>query len=376
MTDRTSLYVHIPFCVVKCGYCDFNSYAIEDPAAHRRFVSALDRELRTARPPRNPWTVFLGGGTPTYLTDESFARLFEVLTSHIDLAECQEVSMEANPESVSATKATIARQAGVDRISLGVQSFDPARLRFLDRAHDVAAVERAVSVFRDAGFSNLSLDLMFGLPGQTLPQWTSDLERALELRPDHISCYNLTFEPGTRLEHARRQGKVQPNDDRVDAELFQWTRRRLRDGGYEAYEISNFAGRGGPCLHNDHYWLQGDYVGVGPGASSHRAGWRGTNAKPLEAWAGAVERGLSGTAEAEFLTPSQRLGEALWLGLRRRDGIDLDALRERLRIDLDPNRDALIESMVEQGHLRRDGTTIRLAESSLLQADRIAAEFL
>ena len=207
MAARTSLYVHVPFCVVKCGYCDFNSYEVDDPAAHRRFVSALDAELRVARPPRRPWTVFLGGGTPTFLHDESFARMFEVLASHVDLAGCQEVSMEANPESVTPWKAECARAAGVDRVSVGVQSFDPGRLRFLDRAHDSAAVARAVTAFRDAGFDNLSLDLMFGVPGQTAAQWADDLEHALRLEPDHLSCYNLTFEPGTRLEHARRNGR-------------------------------------------------------------------------------------------------------------------------------------------------------------------------
>src|SRR5690606_25306914 len=163
----------------------------------------------------------------------------------------------------------------VTRASLGAQSFDAVKLRFLDRAHDAGATRLAMRTLRRAGFDNVSLDLMFGLPGQTAAEWDRDLDAALELEPDHLSCYHLTFEAGTRLTHELRQGRLVRNDEDVDTRMFHRTRERLSAAGFEPYEVSNFAGRGGPCLHNDHYWLQGDYVGVGPGASSHRRGWRG-----------------------------------------------------------------------------------------------------
>jgi oxygen-independent coproporphyrinogen-3 oxidase len=237
--------------------------------------------------------------------------------------------MEANPESVTAEKAAIARAHGVTRMSMGVQSFHPHHLRFLDRAHTAERAEEAFAVLRASGCENISVDMIFSVPGQTLAEWHADLERVLRLRPDHLSCYNLTFEPGTRLHRDLQQGRIEPNDEETDRAMFLATRERLAAAGFEAYEISNFAGRGGPSRHNDHYWLQGDYVGIGPGASSHRRGVRCTNLKTVESWAGAVLDGTPGAASAETLRPLQRAAEALWLGIRRRDGVDLDLVARR-----------------------------------------------
>lgn len=385
MSDRTrhdraevnpSVYVHVPFCVVKCGYCDFNSYEVDDRSVMDRFLSALDKELRATRPPRVPGSVFIGGGTPTYLDLPRFARLFEILTSHLDLRACAEVTIEANPESLDVAKARLAFDAGVRRASVGAQSFDEGRLRFLDRAHDASAIQRAVEALREAGFDNISLDLMFGLPGQQVTEWESDLEAALRLKPAHLSCYNLTFEPGTRLTAEMRRGGVAPNDEDVDREMFERTRVRLTDAGFTPYEISNFAGSGGACRHNDHYWLQGDYIGVGPGASSHREGWRGTNLKPVDAWASAIDRGLPATGEAEMLTPHRRLGEAMWLGLRRADGVDLDALGRRLRIDARASIAATLEALIGAGLVERHGASVRLTAQGLPFGDAVGAEFL
>ncbi|MBK8980561.1 MAG: radical SAM family heme chaperone HemW [Planctomycetes bacterium] len=371
-----SLYVHVPFCVVKCGYCDFNSFAGRDVAEHDRFLAALDAELALLAPPRVPRTVFVGGGTPTHLDEERFARLFAVLARHVDLPRVTEVTMEANPESVTLPKARIARDAGVGRVSVGVQSFAAERLRFLDRPHDAAAVGRAVAALRAAGFDNVSLDLIFGVPGQELADWDRDLDAALALEPDHLSCYSLTFEPGTRLERDRRQGRVAPNEDRVDAALFLHTRDRLGAAGFDAYEISNFAGRGGPCLHNDHYWTQGDYLGAGPGAASHRDGWRGTNLKPLHAWATVVERGFVPSGEAETLSRRHRLAEALWLGLRRRDGVDLAQAERRLGVAAPVPLRAQLAAWIESGHLAIEGARYRLTPRGLLVADAIGASLL
>jgi oxygen-independent coproporphyrinogen-3 oxidase len=369
--------VHVPFCVVKCGYCDFNSYTVDDASVLDVFLGALELELQRAALPAPP-SVFIGGGTPTYLDEARFQRMLELLGAAVELAAVPEVTIEANPESVTLAKLRAARAAGIGRISIGAQSFDPARLRFLERAHGAAAIRTAVATARQAGFDNVSLDLMFGLPGQTLAQWRGDLAQALELEPDHLSCYNLTFEAGTALERARRLGEVQPNDAAVDREMFLYTRERLAEAGFAAYEISNFAGRGGPCRHNDHYWLQGDYVGVGPGAASHRRGVRSTNLKALEAWAHAVCRGLPAAAEAETLRPRQRAAEALWLGLRRTDGVDLDALRARDAMAA-PAIAALapvIEALVAEGLAQRSGARIALTEEGLLFADEVGARLL
>lgn len=372
----TSLYVHVPFCVVKCGYCDFTSYVVEDGAVHDRFLAALDRELAAAWRGGAPASVFVGGGTPSLLDAARLTRLFEVIGRHVDLRAGAEVSMEANPESITREKVAIARAAGVNRLSMGVQSFDDEVLRFLDRAHDAARVRAAVAEVRAAGIDNLSLDLIFSIPGQSLAQWESDLEQALALQPDHLSCYSLTYEPGTKLTLALQQGKVTPNDEDTDRSMFLRTRERLAAAGFDAYEVSNFAGRGGPCRHNDHYWLQGDYVGVGPGASSHRHGVRGTNLKPVEAWATSALAGIPPTATAETLTPRQRAGEAVWLGIRRRDGIDLAAIERRLDL---PVRRWFADTVAQQqakAWIECDGDRLRLTAEGLLFADQVGAAYL
>ena len=316
----TSLYVHVPFCVVKCGYCDFNSYVVEDRTVHDVFLQALDAELAREWRHGEPTSVFVGGGTPSLLDEERFQRLFEVLGKHVALRDCAEVTMEANPESLTTEKARIARACGVNRMSMGVQTFHAHHLRFLDRAHSAERAEQAFGMLRAAGCTNVSIDLMFGIPSETAAEWEADLERALSLQPDHVSCYNLTFEPGTRLHRDMEQGRIAPNDEEVDRAMFLHTRERLAAAGFSAYEVSNFAGRGGPCRHNDHYWLQGDYVGVGPGASSHRGGVRWTNIKPVEAWARAALAGVPCASTAETLrqrsdlarpAPARRRGPAV-----------------------------------------------------------------
>ena len=372
----TSVYVHVPFCVVKCGYCDFNSYVVEDPAAHDLFLAALRAELAMTPLPAAPVSVFIGGGTPSHLAPSRLRQLLELLATCLDLRRCREITMEANPESITAEKAAIARAAGVNRVSMGVQSFAAQRLAFLDRAHDADRARAAFAELRAAGFDNLSIDLMFGLPGETLEEWLADLAGAVAMQPDHLSCYNLTFEPGTRLHRELEQGRLQRNDEEVDAAMFVATRRVLGDAGFAPYEISNFAGRGGPCRHNDHYWLQGDYVGIGPGASSHRAGIRTTNIKPLEAWARSCLGGLRPVATAETLTPRQRAGEAVWLGLRRTEGIDLEQIERRLGIGVQGLFADVIDDQLARGWLAVAGRRIALTAAALLLADRIASAYL
>lgn len=372
----TSLYVHVPFCVVKCGYCDFNSYVVDDRTVHDVFLDALAAELRREWHHGVPSSVFIGGGTPSLLDPVRFERLFALLTAHVPLRACSEVSMEANPESLTLEKVQIARAHGVTRMSIGVQSFHAHHLRFLDRAHSAAGAEQAFALLREGGCENASLDLMFGIPGETPHEWQQDLERALALQPDHLSCYNLTFEPGTRLHRDQQRGSVAANDEEVDREMFLHTRGRLGAAGFVAYEISNFAGRGGPCSHNEHYWRQGDYVGIGPGASSHRRGVRTTNLKPVEAWAAAALAGLPCSGSAETLRPLQRASEAIWLGLRRCCGVDLAAVEARVDV---PARDVfapILERQRADGWLAFDGTTARLTDAGLLLADRVSGEYL
>ncbi len=374
--SMTSLYVHVPFCVVKCGYCDFTSYVVEDQGVHDLFLRALEAELIATVVPRSPSTVFIGGGTPSHLAPERLAALLAMLDRRVDLRQCSEVSMEVNPESVTTEKAAIALAGGVRRFSMGVQSFDARRLRFLDRAHTGERAREAFAALRAAGVTNLSIDLIFGVPGQTLGEWEADLDTALALRPDHLSCYSLTFEPGTRLTRDLRQGKVNAIDEEIDRQMFLRTREVLLARGYRAYEISNFAGGGGPCRHNDHYWLQGNYVGVGPGASSHRSGHRSTNLKSIEAWAQSALAGIPPVATAETLTPVQRIGEAVWLGMRRAEGVDLERIERRIGYPVGPQIEVTIERHRQRGWVERIGSTLRLTVDGLLMADTVGADYL
>ncbi|MBL8748825.1 MAG: radical SAM family heme chaperone HemW [Planctomycetes bacterium] len=374
--EGTSLYVHVPFCVVKCGYCDFNSYVVDDRSVHDRFLDALDAELEERWLDGPPVSVFVGGGTPTLLDPPRLQRLFDVLGRHVDLPSCPEVSMEANPESLTEEKAGLARAAGVRRFSMGVQTFHAHHLRFLDRAHTAERAEAAFASARAAGFDNISVDLMFGIPGETVDEWESDLERALALRPDHLSCYNLTFERGTRLHRDMKRGAVEPNDQEVDRRMFLLTRERVARAGFSAYEISNFAGRGGPCRHNDHYWMQGGYVGVGPGASSHRAGVRVTNLKAVDAWAAAALARVPCAATAETLRPTQRAAEALWLGIRRAEGIDVAAIAERLALPVERLFRSTVDKHVAAGLVRRVDSRVALTPEGLLVADGVGGDYL
>ena len=372
----TSLYVHVPFCVVKCGYCDFNSYVVDDRSVHDRFLDALDAELDCRWRGEAPVSIFIGGGTPSLLEPERLQRLFSILASHVQLHECREVTMEANPESLTLEKARQARAAGVTRMSIGVQSFHAHHLRFLDRAHSAERAEEAFGLLRAAGFSNISLDLMFGIPGETRAEWRADLDRALALQPDHLSCYNLTFEPGTRLYRDLLREQVSANDQEDDRWMFLHTRERLADAEFTAYEVSNFAGRGGVCVHNDHYWLQGDYTGVGPGASSHRRGVRTTNLKAVEAWAEAALAREPCAGSAETLRPRQRASEAVWLGIRRVEGIDLQAAEARLEVPLRRLFAGVTEAHQRSGSVDFDGRVLRLTAAGLLMADRVGSDYL
>ncbi|MEZ5987702.1 MAG: radical SAM family heme chaperone HemW [Planctomycetota bacterium] len=371
-----ALYLHLPFCVVKCGYCDFTSYAGTDEDLVDRVLDAWVQELRMVAPRCRPRTLFLGGGTPTHLTAARLEAVLAAIRAEVALDDCAEWTTEANPESASADKLRLLREAGVTRLSLGVQAFDDERLAFLDRPHDSrearAAFERATA----AGFGSTSLDLIFGTPGHEPAAWAGELDQALALGPDHVSAYGLTFEAGTRLTEARDRGLVQELDEERAATLFLTTRDKLQAAGLRPYELSNFARPGSECRHNLNYWRGGDYLGVGPGAASHVAGRRWTNLRSLEPYVGSIQAQGSAAGEAETLDPAHRIREAVWLGLRTLEGVDLEALGQRIGLDpADLCREA-IEAGEKAGELERDGTRIRISENSWLHADRISGRFL
>ncbi len=335
-----SVYVHVPFCTVKCTYCDFNSYAGMEEAIPA-WESALLTELRgwaAAVAGRPVPTVFIGGGTPSLLDGASIGRILDAIRDGYALDDGAEITLEANPESVRPDRLAAYRAAGVNRLSMGVQSLDPGELAFLDRLHDAERARWAFETARAAGFDNINCDLIFGLPGQSPDAWRRSLEGVASWGPDHLSCYGLTVEEGTPLAQRVAEGRVTEADPDVVAAISEWTEERLSALGYRQYEISNWAraagaGRDRSCRHNLVYWRQGDYVGVGPGAHGFVDGVRyAVERSPMRYVAALAEGDADARAAVvseETVDPATAAVDAAVLGLRLNAGIDEPALRSR-----------------------------------------------
>src|SRR3954469_13079013 len=323
------LYVHIPFCARICPYCAFYK-TLADNSQTRRFCEGLLREVEEldGRFLIRPETIFLGGGTPTALNTELLQFLLTGFRERLDLSQLREWTVEANPGSVSPRKAKLLGDAGVNRLSLGVQSWDNELLKLLGREHDAAQAETSFHILRDAGFSNISIDLMFGLPGQTLAQWEADLARTIGLRPEHISTYCLTYEEDTEffLRHSRGEYREDPESD---AQFLERAMAMLEDAGYRHYEISNYARPGFESAHNRGYWAGHDYLGIGPSAFSTVGMQRWQNVCDYRAYAERVLNDSSPIESTEALTPEMKRTERIALGLRTRDVISKRELGAR-----------------------------------------------
>jgi len=321
------LYVHIPFCARICPYCAFYK-TLADSSQTRRFCEALLREVEELgrRFLIRPETIFFGGGTPTALNTELLQFLLTGFRERLDLSQLREWTVEANPGSVWPRKAKLLRNLGVSRLSLGVQSWDDELLKLLGREHDAAQAETSFHILRDAGFSNISLDLMFGLPGQTLSQWEADLARTIALRPEHISTYCLTYEEDTEffLRHSRGEYREDPESD---AHFLERAMAMLEEAGYRHYEISNYAQPNHESAHNRGYWAGDDYLGIGPSAFSTVGALRWQNVCDYRAYADAILSGASAVGSTETLTAEMKRTERIALALRTRDGIPVCELQ-------------------------------------------------
>ncbi|MGD0464444.1 MAG: radical SAM family heme chaperone HemW [Tepidisphaeraceae bacterium] len=375
-----ALYVHIPFCFHKCHYCDFYSITRQDPARMSGFVDRLLREadLWADTPPvLRPRTVFFGGGTPSLLPMPDMRRLIHGLRQRFDFSNCVEWTVEANPATVSVQYCQMLAEAGVNRISMGAQSFDSAELAVLERHHQPQDVPRGLGIARSGGIGRLNLDLIYAIPGQTLAAWMNSLEQAIALGTDHLSCYGLTYEPNTPLAVRRRLGQI-PSvvEPELEIEMLRATRRRLAAAGFGAYEISNYCRAGQECQHNLHYWTGGDYLSLGPSAASHVQGWRWRNRPHLGEWENAVDRGLLPAVEVESLPPRQRAGELAMLMLRLSTGITLSDFAARTGLDAPALFAEVIDRLAPHRLLHVSETSIRLSEEALVVADSVASEFL
>ena len=382
--ETLGLYVHIPFCTTKCGYCDFYSVASEGRDLGR-LTAALVQEFAARRGELDigPTTVFFGGGTPTLLPGAELASLLAAVGEVIRREQLKEFTVEANPATLDEQKADSLLSAGVDRVSFGAQSFDPAELAVLERIHDPADIGKGVRIARNAGFGRLNLDLIFGVPGQTLENWRVNLARAIELGPDHLSCYGLTYEPGTALTARRDRGLITPCDEELEAEMYLACIDTLAEAGFEQYEISNFARPGQKCLHNVNTWRNEPYVGIGPSAASYVGGERRRNVPHLENYMRLIEKTGRATVECERLDQRARAGECAMLALRLTAGFSAGEFRKRTGCDALELFGELIERFQGLGLLAPfdpqepgDERRIKLTRQGLLMADSVMSEFL
>lgn len=383
-----SLYIHVPFCFHKCHYCDF--YSLVDtrdrqgPFLDRLLVElAALAPLTRGEPVR---TIFVGGGTPTLLAPPLWGRLLTGLGQSFDLSQIRagrgEFTVECNPETASPELFALLRAGGVDRLSVGAQSFDPAHLKTLERWHDPASVERALGLARRAGFERLSLDLIFAIPGQTLPEWEQDLARAIDLGVTHLSCYALTYEPNTAMTARLGRAEFQACDEDLEADMYELMVARCAQAGLERYEVSNSAPRGQECAHNLAYWRQDSWLAAGPSASAHLldpagGSWRWKNQPRLDDYLRHDERGHPPAVDIESPRPRRLLAEQIMTGLRLREGIDLAAISAGV-VDatLAERLCAVASEQIARGVLTEHRGRLRLTESGFLFADGLAREFL
>lgn len=374
--------MHIPFCAHKCHYCDFNSHA-RAPIPWRAYADALCRELahwagHPAYRGRTLASIFFGGGTPSLAEPWLIARVLAAIRAAFPCSHDCEITLEANPDSVSAARLAAWRTAGINRLSIGTQSLNDRELDWLERIHDRQQALDAFAHARAAGFANINLDLMYGLPEQTLDDWLDTLNEAIALEPEHLSCYQLTVEPGTRLARMHnRQPLPLPNEEASLTFLFA-TRKRLAEQGYRAYEVSNFARAGRHCRHNDAYWRYRDYLGIGAGAfgkfdRGDRGAIRYGNLRGPERYMRQLHETGHAIAQQEEIPPRLAAAEAVWLGLRRTDGIDCRAFA--VRFGATPWRmfAETLAPFAARGLLDHDAERLRLSETGLALADDIAA---
>ena len=376
-----AVYIHWPFCMSKCPYCDFNSH-VRDGVEQRRWRRALIADLDHAADEsagRHVTSIFFGGGTPSLMEPATVAALLERAAERWTLADDVEVTLEANPGSVEAERFRALREAGVNRLSLGVQALDDRALRFLGRGHDAAEALAAIDQAR-RHFDRFSFDLIYGRPDQTLDAWRDELARAIALAGDHLSVYQLTIEPGTAFATASARGDFALPDDDLAGALYEATQTELGRAGLAAYEISNHARPGGECRHNLAYWRYDDYVGIGPGAHGRLTNGAKRATRQLrapETWLAAVESHGHGRQDSEELASADQCREMLMMGLRLAEGIDRAQFRSETGNEIETALDAArLRDLVEGGFMELDERTVRATAAGRQRLNSILAMLL
>ena len=369
------IYLHIPFCDTKCIYCDF--YSITNHENKNRFISSVLREIEYySSSLRNHKfdTIFFGGGTPSLLPREDFEKIFESLYKNYSISKNSEITIEANPGTLTKEKLMEFRKLPINRMSFGVQSFIDTELQFLTRIHTADEAIKSVHAAQDSGYDNVNIDLIFALPGQTMEMWKYNLDKAIALNTKHISAYSLIFEEGTVLNNMKRLGKVKEADIDLETEMFDYTSEFFTSRGFEHYEISNFAKPGFQCRHNLKYWQREEYISFGPSASSFVGNKRWTNIKNLLKYLESIESGNEAKDFEEEIDDEKATTEFIFLGLRSK-GIDVNKFNRQFNINFKHKYLHSISSLVNNGYAKMESDIFRLTRKGYAISDEIAARY-
>ena len=378
----SSLYVHVPFCAKKCDYCAFYSEAADGELVNR-YVQALVTELEMVAGELKPETVFFGGGTPSLLNLRQWETIFKAM-ERLNLLGAPEWTVECNPATVSADKARLLREWGVNRISMGAQSFDAGLLERLGRVHSREMIFKSYDTLRSAGFDNVNLDLMFAIPGQTMEMWRATVAEAVALGTEHLACYEVIYEEDTALFAQLQAGKISTDEDLACA-MYDELLAAMDAAGLKQYEVANFARNRSDrpdelpfraCRHNVNYWRGGEYHGLGPSAAGYTGGCRTTNVANTSVYCEQLERGMRPVGSSERLAPLARAGEIAAFGLRMNAGWPLAQFRARTGFDLEQEWEPEIQRMIELGYGRLERDRFQLTRQGLRFADFAGAEFL
>ncbi len=370
-----SLYIHIPFCINKCIYCDFNSIVIKSQIVDE-YLKAIEQELQSATGKHSFRTVFIGGGTPTVLNETQLDRLLSMISKHVDVPNLKEYTIEVNPGTLSDEKAIIMKNSHVDRISIGIQSFNDRYLKLLGRIHSANEAKDIFLNLREKGFKNISIDLIYGYPAQTINEWKKDLRECCKLDPEHISAYCLTYEQGTPIVEMTESGTLKKLSEEEELKMYEFTNDFLRDKDYNHYEISNFAKQGKECLHNTVYWENREYIGIGAGAFSYVNGERYCNIKNVKEYTSSSRSKKRLICFSEKLPQRQRASEILIMALRMTSGISKKEFIQRSGFDLNELFEKQLNNLTEAGLINFDDERVKLTRKGLSVADSVMMEFV
>ena len=370
-----SLYIHIPFCISKCIYCDFNSIVTKSQAVDE-YLKAIEQELQSATGKHSFKTVFIGGGTPTVLNEIQLDRLLNTISKYVDVPKLKEYTIEVNPGTLSDEKTIIMKKSHVDRISIGIQSFNDQYLKLLGRIHSSNEAKDIFLNLREKGFNNISIDLIYGYPAQTLNEWKEDLRECCKLDPEHISAYCLTYEQGTPIVEMTDSGTLKKLSEEEELKMYQFTNDFLRDNDYNHYEISNFAKQDKECLHNTVYWKTREYIGIGAGAFSYVNGERYCNIKSIKEYTSSSisKKGLK--CFSEKLPQKQRASEILIMALRMTSGISKKEFTKKSGFDLNELFEKQLNNRSQAGLINFDNERVKLTTKGLSVADSVMMEFV